>query len=117
MVAPPRPTSALATLVSTLNSAMASGLGKTPIVPNCGSLLSTPSSEKLLVVGRKPFTLMDPPPDRLNRADSVEPCWLLDPGTSPCPNRPSPWLNAVASVRTPTYDRDTPGANSARVVK
>jgi hypothetical protein len=68
-----RPTSAAGTLVSTLNSAMASGGGKTPIVPNVDSLLSTPSREKLLFVGRWPFAEIDAPPDRLKRDASLDP--------------------------------------------
>jgi len=55
-IAPPaRPDSALGTLVSTLNSAMASGLGKIPICPNCDSLLSTPS--RVEVVVRNPLAV------------------------------------------------------------
>jgi hypothetical protein len=34
------------------------------MVPNCGSLLSTPSSEKLFCVGRWPLTESEPPPER-----------------------------------------------------
>src|SRR5215472_2139307 len=117
MVAPPRPSSAFATLVSTLNSSIASGFGNTPMVPNWGSLLSTPSSEKLLFVGRKPFTEIEAPADRLKRLASDEPALLLDTETSPCPNRKSPWLNAVASERTPTYALETPGVRVASCVK
>src|ERR1700687_6316679 len=87
-----RPTSAGGTLVVSLNSAMASGLGNTPIVPNCGSLLSTPSSEKLLLVERCPFTVNAPDPDRAKREFSVEPCELLLPGP-PSPALGSPLLH------------------------
>src|SRR5437763_433838 len=92
-----RPISAGGTLVVTLNSAMASGFGNVPIVPNCGSLLSTPSSEKLLLVARWPLAEMAAPPERLKREDSDEPLGLLEPGP-PLPARGSPLLNVRAAL-------------------
>src|SRR6267143_2054863 len=115
-----RPTSAGGTLVVTLNSAMASGLGNTPIVPNCGSLLSTPSSEKLLFVDRWPFTLNAPLPERAKREFSVDPCALLLPGP-PDPALGSPLLNCRESGPVPPKPvllaAATPGISVANCVK
>src|SRR5512132_3946592 len=72
-IAPPaRPDSAPGTLVSTLNSAIASGLGKMPICPNCDSLLSTPSRVYVLFVTRWQLAERTEPPDSRKRVDSVE---------------------------------------------
>src|SRR5437660_5806250 len=116
-----RPTSAGGILVVTLNSAIASGFGNTPIVPNCGSLLSTPSSEKLLFVGRCPLTISPPPPERAKRDVSVQPFSLLAPGP-PLPARGSPLLNCRASGPVPPTlptppERATPGVSVASWVK
>ena len=114
-----RPISAGGTLVVTLNSAMASGFGNVPIVPNCGSLLSTPSSEKLLLVARWPLAEMAAPPERLKREDSDEPFGLLEPGP-PLPARGSPLLNERASGPPPKptlLARTTPGVSVASCVK
>src|SRR5215470_17220320 len=115
-----RPTSAGGTLVVTLNSAMASGLGNTPIVPNCGSLLSTPSIEKLFAVGRWPFTVSAPAPDLANLAVGVSPCAFVLPGP-PSPARGSPLLNCLESGPAPPNPtlapRATPGRSVASKVK
>src|SRR5215467_4497208 len=114
-----RPTSAGGTLVVTLNSAIASGLGNVPIVPNCGSLLSTPSSEKLLLVARCPLAEIAAPPERLKRDDSELPFSLLAPGP-PLPARGSPLLKERASGPPPKptlLARATPGVNVASWVK
>src|SRR6266545_4408805 len=107
-------------LVVTLNSAIASGFGNTPIVPNCGSLLSTPSSAKLLFVGRCPLTVKAPPPDRAKREVGVSPCGLVLPGP-PLPARGSPLLNWRESGPAPPTPalaaRATPGVSVASCVK
>ncbi len=59
---PARPYSAGATLVSTRNSCMASAGGKKMMVFTSDSLLSKPSSRKLLAWGRRPFTTSAAPP-------------------------------------------------------
>src|SRR5205807_9972825 len=106
-------------LVVTLNSAIASGFGNVPIVPNCGSLLSTPSSEKLLLLARWPFAEMAAPPERLKREDSELPFGLLLPGPPP-PARGSPLLKERASGPPPRptlFARTTPGVSVASCVK
>src|ERR1051326_2112673 len=112
-----RPTSAAGTLVVTLNSAIASGFGNTPMVPNWGSLLSTPSREKLLLVGRCPLTINPAPPDRAHRDFSVAPFSWRPPGP-PLPARGSPLLNCRESGPVPPTlptppERATPGVSVA----
>src|SRR6266700_1540500 len=114
-----RPTSAGGMLVVTLNSAMASGFGNVPIVPNWGSLLSTPSREKLLFVARWPFAEIAAPPDRLKREDSELPCELLLPGP-PEPALGSPLLKERASGPPPRptlFARTTPEVRVASSLK
>src|ERR1700687_5876773 len=90
MIAPPaRPLSAEGTLVSTLNSAIASGGGKMSICPNCDSLLSTPSNVKLLFVTRAPFADTTEPPDSRKRVDSVDEPGAPGPERLPPPNTPT----------------------------
>src|SRR5205807_9185405 len=106
-----RPTSAGGMLVVTLNSAIASGFGNVPIVPNWGSLLSTPSNEALLLVALWPFAEIAATPERLKRADSELPFSLLAPGP-PLPARGSPLLKERASGPPPRptlFARATPG--------
>src|SRR3954468_21743540 len=108
MIAPPaRPDSACGTEDSTLNSAMAAGGGYVASCPNCPSLLSTPSSVKLLLVGRAPLTASTEPPDSRERVDSVDvPEGLAEPFEK-FPPPPS----------TPTEGRVTPGESPASSVK
>src|SRR6266498_3009661 len=89
MAPPARPLSADGTLVSILNSAMESGFGNMAIRPNCDSLLSTPSREKLLFVTRAPFAEIIEPPDSRKRVDSVPFC---GPPVSKLPPLPFPLL-------------------------
>ncbi len=78
-----------------------------PICPKFPSLLSTPSSEKLLLVGRAPFTTSTEPPDSRKRVDSVE----VPTGLPPPPSKfPPPPI-------TPTMGRVTPGDSVASSVK
>src|SRR6266478_3865051 len=105
IIAPPaRPLSADGTLVSILNSWIASVSGNTAICPNCDSLLSTPSRVKLLFVGRAPLAEITDPPDSRNRVDSVE---LPGPPAMKFPPPPS----------VPTAGLVTPGESAASNVK
>ena len=77
-----------------------------PICPNCPSLLSVPSSVKLLLVGRAPLTTRTEPPDSRKRVDSVE----VPTGFPPASKLPPPPM-------TPTKGRVTPGESVASSVK
>src|ERR1051325_3483880 len=77
-----------------------------PICPNCPSLLSTPSSGKVLLVGRAPLTTSTEPPDSRKRVDSVD----VPVGLPPASKLPPPPI-------TPTKGRVTPGDSVASNVK
>src|SRR5882762_863872 len=77
-----------------------------PICPKIPSLLSTPSSVKLLLVGRAPLTTRTDPPDSRKRVDSVE----VPTGFPPASKLPPP-------PTTPTKGRLTPGESVASSVK
>src|SRR5919204_304930 len=82
-----------------------------PICPNCPSLLSTPSSVKLLLVGRAPLTTRTEPPDSRKRVDSVEPPLPMTPPGEPPDSKPPP------PPRVVTKGRVTPGESVASSVQ
>src|SRR5918911_2070067 len=75
------------------------------ICPNCDSLLSTPSSVKLLFVARAPLTTSTEPPDSRKRVDSV----LFWP--------PPPATKLPPPPKRPRLGRVTPGERAASSVK